>query len=76
MLTRRKRKADGGGIADENVDRGNKKAGEEAAEEVGSRRPKRAASKGILSAIEAAQGPRRAARKNAGGILYTKIKRK
>ena len=67
MLTRRKRKADGGGIADENVDRGNKKAGEEAAEEVGSRRPKRAASKGILSAIEAAQGPRRAARKNAGG---------
>ena len=69
MQTRRKRKADEGGAAVEKMDSRTQKANENAQEEVGSRRPRRAASKGILSAIEAAQGPRRAAaaaRKNPG----------
>ena len=66
MQTRRKRKADEGVAAVEMVDRGTEEVEENAEEEVGSRRPRRAASKGILSAIEAAQGPRRAARKKAG----------
>ena len=71
MQTRRKRKADEGGASVEKIDRRTEKVEEKADEGVGmgmgSRRPKRAASKGILSAIEAAQGPRRrAARKKAG----------
>ena len=79
METRRKRKADEGGAAVEKIDRRPEKVDENAEEGMGSqgsRRPRRAASKGILSAIEAAQGPRRAARKKAAATDETDKKAK
>ena len=66
MQTRRTKKADQGPA----VERNNKKSEmsvEDDQGRTGSHRPKRAASKGIESAIQAAKGVKRAARKKADG---------
>ena len=66
MQTRRKKKAEQGPAVE-----GNHKKTEKSVEDdqggTGSRRPKRAASKGIESAIQAAKGVKRAARKKVDG---------